>query len=323
MSNLQTRRLINGANGHNVRKCHCFVCGQYLAPREGYSAPLASNGGRNRYVCHECYSGWNNHTYGEHAHAEARGKQSKAGLTYSVELETRRPDALMRAELAAVEFIATEDCTTDTEFKMAPRGNLNNAKTWSTIEKLLREGHAAITYTEGTHIHVGHGTVEIKDEDGNPTPDLINARTMRQLRMRCHTMLEPLIDEMQANPEAVVRVFGRWFHEEYAAAKVSDIDRYSAINVTNKNTIEYRLPRFRTAAQYRACLKLCAELTKTIVTNYMQYAAAEPTNYAKLDHKAKITAAKLVKVWQKLSPDAPEWTDVNGETNEEVSARVR
>lgn len=322
MSNLQTRQLINGANDHNIRCCHCIVCGQYLAPREGYSAPLASNGGRAQYVCHECYSGWNNHTYGEHAHGEARGKQAKAGLTYSVELETRRPDALMRAELAAVDFIATDDCTTDTEFKMAPRGNLNNSKTWSTIEKLLNEGHAAITDTEGTHIHVGHGTVEVKDEDGNPTPDLINSYTMQQLRWRCHTILEPLIDEWQANPEAVIRVFGRWFNEDYAAAKVSSIDRYSAVNVTNKNTIEYRLPRFRTAAQYRACLKLCAELTKTIVTNYMKYAYVSAADPAKLDHKAEVTARKLVKVWQKLSPECPDWTDANGESNAEVLERI-
>lgn len=287
MSNLQTRQLINGANDHNSRACHCIVCGMPLAPREGYSAPLASNGGRNQYVCHECYSGWNNHTYSEHAHGEARGKQAKSGLTYSVELETRRPDALIRAELAAVGFVATDDCTTDTEFKMSPRGNLNNAKTWTTIEKLLKEGHAAITDTEGTHIHIGHGTVEVKDEEGNPTPDLINARTMRKLRSRCHTILTPLLDEWQANPEAVVRVFGRWFNADYAIAKVSRADRYAAVNITNDNTIEYRLPRFRTAAQYR-----------------------------------EVTAQKLVKVWQKLSPDSPDWEDANGETNQQVLDRI-
>lgn len=90
MSNLTTRELIQGANNYNERTCHCIVCGQVLAPRQGYSAPLANNGGRNQYVCYPCYSGANNISYGAHAHANARGKQAKSGLTYSVELEMRR-----------------------------------------------------------------------------------------------------------------------------------------------------------------------------------------------------------------------------------------
>ena len=205
---------------------------------------------------------------------------------------------------------------------MPPRGNLNNAKTWTTVEKLLKEGHAAITNDEGTHVHVGHGTVEFRDDNGNPTPDLINSRTMRKLRDRCHTILTPLLDEWQANPEAVISVFGRWFNEDYAVAKVSRVDRYSAINITNDNTIEYRLPRFRTASQYRYCLKVCAELTKTIVTNYMRYANDLTTRPSKLNHKAEVTARKLVKVWQRLSADAPEWRDANGETNQQILDRI-
>ena len=322
MSNLTTRQLINGANDYNTRRAVCQCCGQVLAPHMGYSAPLASNGGRAQYVCYSCYSGANNISYGEHAHAAARGKQAKSGLTYSVELEVCRPDALTRAELAAVGFVATKDCTTDTEFKMPPRGNLNNAKTWATIEKLLREGHAAITDAEGTHVHVGHGTVERTDDEGNPLPDLINYRTMRKIRHRANIILGPLMDEWQADPAAVVRVFGRWFSPNYAIAKIDATYRYSAINVTNNNTIEYRIPRFRTAAQYRHCLKLCAELTKTIVTNYAAYANDLHTPPTKLNHKAEVTARKLVKVWQKYAESAPEWKDANGETNEEVAARV-
>ena len=135
---------MGGAYHRKTRQC----CGQVLAPRTGYSAPLASNGGRAQYVCYSCYSGMNNISYGAHAHAEARGKQAKAGLTYSVELELKRPDALTRAELAAVGFVATADCTTDTEFKMPPRGNLNNAKTWITVEKPLKKTAAAARLKE-------------------------------------------------------------------------------------------------------------------------------------------------------------------------------
>ena len=169
-------------------------------------------------------------------------------------------------------------------------------------------GHAAITDAEGTHTHVGHGTVERKDDEGNPLPDLINCRTMRKIRRRVNIIIGPLMDEWQSNPAAVVPVFGRWFSPSYAIAKVDPEDRYSAVNVTNNNTIEYRIPRFRTAAQYRHCLKLCSELTKTIVTNYCQYANDVYTTPTKLNHKAEITA------WN--------WKDASGETDSEVAARV-
>lgn len=309
-------------NGRNIRTCTCLQCGATIEPGKGYSAPLASNGGRAQYVCRYCRDGWNDIAYGQHAHAAATGKQAKAGLTYSVELELRDVDVLTRGELAAVGFIATKDCTTEVEYKMPPRGNLNNAKTWSTVEGLLKGGHAAITDREGTHIHVGHGTVERVDDEGNPLPDLINYRTMRKIRHRANIILGPLLDEWQSDPAAVVLVFGRWFNRDYAIAKVDPEDRYSAVNLVNHNTIEYRLPRFRTAAQYRHCLKLCAEFTKTIVTNYCQYANDLHTPPVKLNHKAEVTAAKLVKVWHKYADSAPEWKAANGETNEEVAARV-
>ena len=313
---------INTVNARNIRPCTCLQCGAAIAPGEGYSAPLASNGGRAQSVCWNCKQGYNDISYGQHAHAAATGKQAKSGLTYSVELELREVDVLTRGEMAAAGFIATKDSTTEVEYKMPPRGNLNNAKTWSTVEALLMHGHAEITDSEGSHIHIGHGTVEIKDEDGNPTPGLINYRTMRKIRVRAHTMLDPLMNEWHANPAAVVRVFGRYFDMDYAIGQVSSADRYSAINITNDNTIEYRLPRFRTAAQYRNCLKLCADLTKTIVTNYCKYAQDLSTHPRKLDHKAEITAQKLVKVWRKYEEAAPSWKDANCETDTEVAARI-
>lgn len=309
-------------NARNIRPCTCLQCKQPIPAGEGYSAPLASNGRRAQYICWNCKQGYNDISYGQHAHAAATGKQAKAGLTYSVELEVRDVDALTRGEMAAAGFVATKDRTTEVEYKMAPRGNLNNAKTWSTVESLLMNGHCGITGAEGTHVHIGHGDVEHPQADGNPTPHLINRHTMRQLRMRCYTILSPLMDELKSDPAAVVRVFGRWFNPEFAIGEVSRGDRYAAINITNNATIEYRLPRFRTAAQYRHCLKTCAALTKTIVTNYMQHAYISAADPAKLDHKAEVTARKLVKVWRKYAEDAPAWRDANGESDTEVAARI-
>lgn len=306
----------NTTNARNVRHCTCLQCKQPIAPGEGYSAPLASNGGRAQYICWHCKQGYNDLSYGAHAHARATGKQAKSGLTYSVELEVRNVDALTRGEMAAVGFIATKDCTTEVEYKMPPRGNLNNAKTWTTVERLAREGHLAITAAEGTHIHIGHGDVEHPQADGNPTPDLINPRTMARLRIYSGTILDPLMKYMHDHCIGTVKVFGRDFNgmARYGIYGVDPDDRYLAINITNRTTIEYRLPRFRTAEQYRYCLKTCAALTKTIVANFMQYANDPCAEFDKLQHKAEITAAKLVKVWQKYAAAAPTWYDANGES---------
>lgn len=303
----------NAANKHNIRMATCLQCGTSIQPWTGYAAPLASNGGRAQYICRYCYAGYNDISYGQHAHAAATGKQAKSHLTYSVEFEARNVDAATRGELAAVGFIATKDCTTEVEFKMPPRGNLNNSKTWSTIERLARDGHLAITPSEGTHIHIGHGDVEHPQEDGNPTPDLINPRTMARLRTYSGTILYPLIKYMDYHIIGTVKVFGRGFNG-MARYGVSPDVRYMAINITNRTTIEYRLPKFRTAEQYRYCLKTCAALTKCIVTNFMKYANDPAADPYKLQHKAEITARKLVKVWQKQAAAAPTWEDANGES---------
>lgn len=97
---------------------------------------------------------------------------------------------------------------------------------------------------------------------------------------------------------------------------------HTTINLTNAETIEYRLPRFRTADQYRHCLKTCAALTKTVITNYVAYTIDPDADYYKLNHKADVTARKLVKVWRKYAEAAPDWKDANGESDEEVAARI-
>ena len=303
----------NTANKHNIRLATCLQCGNPIAPGDGYAAPLASNGGRSQYVCWNCMQGYNDFSYGQHAHSAATGKQAKSGLTYSAEFEARGVDALTRGEMAAAGFIATKDCTTEVEYKMPPRGNLNNAKTWSTIERLAREGHLTITPSDGTHIHVGHGDVEHPQADGNPTPDLINPRTMARLRTYSGTILYPLVKYMHYHIVGTVKVFGRDFNS-YARYGVSPDVRYMAINITNSTTIEYRLPKFRTADQYRHCLKTCGALTKCIVTNFMAYANDPDADPYKLQHKAEVTASKLIKVWKKYAAAAPTWEDANGES---------
>lgn len=302
-------------NNTNVRAAFCMQCHAVIMPGEGIAVAVKSDGNKSRYVCHECNAHYNDINYSAHATAAARGKQSAHGTTYAVELELASVDATTRAELAKVGFIATKDCTTDVEFKSAPRGNFCNAKTWNTLECLLRDGHAAITPNEGTHVHIGNGTV---NPNGTITPGMINAQTMACLRQYYSAVFAPLYDAMNQRQVATVRLFGRFFND-YAKCDASvwaGGRKYSAINTCHSNTVEWRLTKFRTAEQFRAVLAFEKAATECIVTNFMAYA----NNYTpreKLEHKAQVTAKKLVRLFEKHAANAPEWTDASG-----VSSRV-
>lgn len=292
----------------NRRAAACMQCGTIIAPGKGIACAVKSDGNKARYVCHACNEHMNDASYSRHATAAARGKQAGHGITYAVELELHAVDAVTRAELAKVGFIATADCTTDVEFKSAPRGSFNNHKTWNTIETLLMDGHAAITPDEGTHVHMGAGAVI----GGEVVPGMINARTMDVLADNYRAIFKPLFAEMAANPAATVRLFGRWFNDYCSLSHANGYDKYSAINTCHSSTIEYRLCKFRTAEQWKYLLKTLKAMTECIVTNYLAYIGEVPAE--KLAHKADVTGRKLAKLFTKAAAAAPTWTDAQGVT---------
>lgn len=301
----------------NARAAACMQCGTIIAPGMGIATPVKSDGNKSRYICEACNSHYNDASYGRHATAAARGKQAGHGITYAVELELHGVDAVTRAELAKVGYIATADCTTDVEFKSAPRGNMNNHKTWNTLEQLLKDGHAAITPDEGTHIHMGAGAVV----GGEVVPGMINARTMNVLADNYRIVFKPLFAEMAANPVDTVRLFGRWFNGYCSLSHASGYDKYSAINTCHDNTIEYRLCKFRTAEQWKHLLKTLKAMTECIVTNYLVYIGE--VSEEKLAYKADVTGRKLARLYTKAAAAAPTWTDAQGVTAPTSSGEAR
>lgn len=301
----------------NRRAAACMQCGTVLAPGMGIATPVRSDGNKARYICPACNAHYNDANYSAHATAAARGKQAGHGITYAVELELHAVDAVTRAELAKVGFIATADCTTDVEFKSAPRGSFNNHKTWNTLEQLLMDGHAAITPDEGTHVHMGAGAVV----GGEVVPGMINRHVMSYIVLNYGRIFGPLLDEMAANPVATVRLFGRWFNGYCSYNNANGAGKYYAINTCHDNTIEYRLCKFRSAAQFKHLLKFLKAVTECVVTNYAAY--VDEVDAATLAHKADITGRKLVRLYTKAAASAPEWTDAQGVTSPRTNMQAR
>ena len=257
---------------------------------------LKNRGMRNAYLCEHHATTWGDRGYS--VENDTRRGDAGHGFTFSMELEMHRPTPTMRAELESVDFMPTHDGTTDTEFKSPIYQSLNPLpKKFDTIEKLLNAGHGAITEADGTHFHVGH-------------KDFINATTISYLQRFYHSLFIPLCEAMQADREATIKLFGRDF--TYYA---STIDQYTNpeahcnfINLQHSYTVEFRLCKFKTAAQYMNCVKFCKDATNAIIENFIKHfndndfdtrRYKNKTEYRK--HKADVTAKKLVKLFKKYS----------------------
>lgn len=274
------------------RNPKCLYCNNEGTVR----VQLASRGGRSAWLCDEHASRMGDESY--YRDNSTRRGNANHGFTFSIELEMHRPTATMRAELEVVDFIPTQDCTTDTEFKSPIYESLKPLpKKLATIEKLINEGHGTVTEADGTHFHVGH-------------KDSINATTMDYLRRFYHSLFIPLCEAMKSNSEATVKLFGRNF-VHYASpinASTNPTNHANFINLQHDNTIEYRLCKFNNAEQYVNVAKFCKDCTTAIINNFIEHFNDEnfdTRRYANITeyrrHKASVTAQKLVKLFEKYT----------------------
>ena len=207
---------------------------------------LASRGGRSAYLCPDCarllfdYYEKND---------VMRGVSCGGGFTYGVEFECHNPTVDFRVEMADAGFIPSHDCTTDVEFKSPIFRSLKWQKRLDTWETLRNAGAFNLTDDDGTHIHVGHETY-------------ITPETMDVVREYVRPLFGPLSDAISRTDPAIV--WGRDYNG-YCDLGVSRYDRYHFVNVTNNYTIEFRLCKFASAAQYKALLKMCKGITERVV----------------------------------------------------------
>lgn len=136
------------------------------------------------------------------------------------------------------QYLRTEDCTVSDEYK-SPRyhsleGFLNVLPTLHSLRHLVDSRC-------GTHIHL----------DCNPK---IKARLMDEYDF-CDALFGGLGAHLENHPDETIRFWGRF---DYTLVRTH----------TRYNTIEFRKPKFRSAAQYIAVVKFCRQVALHIDRNF-------------------------------------------------------
>ena len=210
---------------------YCSLCHSQLV--------LAPHETLNIDVCARCEQ---QKRYGT-PNCTARGRRGKLP-TFSVEFEVAAPagdPAQVRRALILLQhgFIRTYDATVDDEYKSPIYCSLQAFRKPLTILDSLKD---LVNERCGTHLHVGC-----------PQP-----YTLYPVR---HAIFDPLIAHMQAHEQETIAFWGRFFSPQASAALI-DGERHVCFHVGDRySTIEYRLPRFRSAEQYLRVLRFCRETT--------------------------------------------------------------
>lgn len=293
-------------------KCQCCESVDFTVNMVKTS--LAKRGGANAYMCQRCAR--ENRQY-HTSNNEIQGKQKVNAVSTGIEWEMSFSDDYARNTLFAYGLIPTHDCSLRSEGDGSRYGWDGNAceyvtgimqglniasKMCATIDTLIRDGHASINNSCGTHFHVSINSM--RDEHGAKT-------YMGYIQRFYNSLFVPLCEVMQANPATTERVFGRYFDHHYCTTVNAGTyagDRYNFINVTNDSNIEFRLNKFTSAKQYQNLMKMEVEMVQAIVTNFCEHFNDEKIDTRRYEnktayrkHKAQVTAKKLVKIFEKYA----------------------
>ena len=292
----------------------CTRCGTVHPVFEMVGTTSAKRGERSAWICQHCAT--QNERY--HAvNAKVLGTDKANEVYGGIEFETSYSDEYARNVMFEYGFIPTHDCSLSSdgsgrrygwdgntcEYVSALMKGLNRASKFAlTCDRLIADGHLSVNDSCGTHFHVSIDSM--KDSNGNMT-------YVDYIRRFYHSLFIPLNEAMQANPDAMVALFGRGFGHycesinRYANPKHN---RYLWVNLMNDSNIEFRLNRFVSGKQYQALMKMEVEMVKCIVTNFCEHfndTDIDSRRYENMaayrKHKAQVTAQKLVKIYRKYA----------------------
>jgi len=267
---LKTAKCLNCGRKHNVENLY-----KITSPSRNYF-----------YVCEYCLELENG--YHDENLTFSR-KPASHGITWSIELETA--DRNIESNwLYQYNFLPTTDGSIGgTEWKSPIWRSLRGmAQLFRTIEKkCIFDGGC------GTHLNIG----------------TYNREKIEMLRRFYHSLFVPVCEHLKKYPEETEQLFGRYF--TYYACEITEntnpTEHRNFINLQHDTHIEFRLCKFITAEQYMQCIKLCTEWTKTINNNFIAHfndheidnGIKDITAYRK--HKAKITANKMIRIFDKYA----------------------
>ena len=267
-----------------ARKAKCMGCGRKEHVVDMYKVHSPS---RNYiYVCVDCVDGEGSY-YDENPTFSRL--EASHGLTWSIELETASRNVESNW-LYQYDFLPTSDGSINgTEWKSPIWRSLRG------MAQLLRTVEKKCVFDNSCGTHLNIGTYDWQKID--------------MLKRFYHSLFLPVCEHLKKHPEETEQLFGRYF--TYYACEITEntdpTEHRNFINLQHDTHIEFRLCKFITAEQYMKCIKLCTEWVKAINNNFIKHfndheidnGIENVTAYRK--HKAKITANKMIRIFDKYA----------------------
>ncbi|HEY7419235.1 MAG TPA: hypothetical protein VH593_28895 [Ktedonobacteraceae bacterium] len=169
-----------------------------------------------------------------------KGRMCKLpSFSLEFEIAAEAPQRRRALILLQYQFERTHDSSVDDEYKSPIYANL---RAFRKPLMVLHELRDLVSTQCGTHLHVAF----------EPKGELYSVR---------ETVFGPLIAYLSSREEQTIAFWGRTFCDQ-AQASLDTSERHVCFNVRSRHpTIEYRLPRFRTAEQYLAVVRFCRSIT--------------------------------------------------------------
>ena len=193
--------------------------------------------------------------------AKAKGKATRGGWAFSLELEGNAPYTEERAAYLAATYglIATEDCTVEVEWHQTRSWtNLHGVKT--ALEGIFQNIQPSGDNC-GCHVNVSW------------TPDVDAAPDFTEqgynIRRNSQALFEPLRVAMTKHPDYTKAIFGRGFgnyccnDDWYEGHSWLSLDGLASYNRNNRR-IEWRICHFQTPGQMFICLAFIKEACEII-----------------------------------------------------------
>lgn len=221
------------------RLVKCLVCGESVPQHKAFKLPDKG------YICGRCRDSCRDYST---ANYTEKGQACKKPA-FSFEFETCSVDSDLLV-LYRYGFIPCYDASIGgREWKSPIYYSLRPLKPiLPTLERLADD---YVDEDCGTHIHVA-------------------CRTKQLIRaVDWMTIFYPLTTYLRQNYASTVRFWGRYFND-YCTRYVEGNSRYEAFNLkTNYNTVEFRLPVFKTARQFETVIRFARDAVSMIDDHFI------------------------------------------------------
>lgn len=188
-----------------------------------------------------------------------RGKHTAGNFTYSIEFECSHISAEAVGRFHQKEFVPTSDSTVFAELKSPVYKSMKSAVKFfrMSVDKLVASGDVRVGWDAGTHFHVG-------------TP-YTTQRTQRRLARDYRNLFKAVDSYVYNHKTEACRLFGRpTMHGTFfqPCDFNEPFEHENWINLQHSRTIEFRVMKYRHAAQYALAMEYLKKFMEIVVDGY-------------------------------------------------------